>query len=95
MKKTYPGQSNALTAYCIRAIIVSIVILGSVVFLSANAGQAIPGKSISPIIKMERPLPPAMISCYKNESSLFAKQRLSLQIRTFFKGYDQQTAGLF
>lgn len=37
MKKTYPGQSNAIINYCIRAIIIGIVMLCSALLLSATA----------------------------------------------------------
>src|SRR5688572_23076481 len=36
MKQTYPGQSNSLNPYCIKAIFVSMVIIGSAIFLSVD-----------------------------------------------------------
>jgi hypothetical protein len=93
MKETYPGHSKALIAYCIRAIIISIMILGSAIVLSANAQSQIllKNRTLTQIKSAEITFSFQHIMC-----SRISPPEMGARLQSIvFKGYDQQTAGLF
>jgi len=86
MKKTYHGQSDTFIAYCIRATVVSIVILGSAIFLSANARPVSLHKS-SPInTTLQQYLLPATTLYYYTAEGTANANGLTFGPELFLKG---------
>ena len=93
MKKTYPGQSKKLVVYNIGTI-VSILIVGSPTFLSSINRQV----TYTQFIFNNTTLQPQFFvakTYYNVPEGPINASVYALQATTLFKGYDQQTAGLF
>ena len=89
MNKTYPGQSKKLVATTI-----GIPVIGFPIFPSAGGRQVMICKfnsSISFTLKSQ----PSATTIYYNVHEESVIGHNDLQDTTLFKGYDQQTAGLF
>jgi|GEM_PF-5653005 len=95
MKKTYPGQSTEIIIYCTRATIISIVIIGSAIFSFANARPVLPTEWIHLNTSFQQKHLSTVKILNKMEEGVLYYNSINLQTKTFFKGYDQQTAGLF
>ena len=94
MKKTYLGQSKALRAYYIKAIVISVMILGSAIVLTANRKSEILLKH-TPLTGTDKSEIIVSSQYISNGSRMAPLGSAALLNSIFFKGYDQQTAGLF